>query len=631
VGEHASFPVRTPTNPVFTKAIETLGSRIEDAWQRVQYDDDAFAEIAQRALTEERLHERYTARDVIREGITAPLTVPQIDAQAKFGQPPVTLFRNARFYVAVLFWVDSTTSVHEHGFSGAFSVLGGASLHVRYGFAPQVRVNSRLGVGKIAQKGASILEHGAVQRIAAGPQGAHALFHLERPSATVLVRTHADPRAQPQLTYHWPCYAIDPFFEDPALGRKCQLLRLIHDTDKDSLPPIASELLASLDLESAIRVLLYLRQLNLSDPVMLHLGAVAAAPHGALGEGLKGLVEAGHHETRLLALRRRVFDRERRLLLAFLLNRLPAAGAIALVARKYPADDPADLVAAWTASLLEDVGGMEASSFVRRAIRLLLAGDGVAAGRRLVEEFAIATDDDRTAATALLRTLTDSPLLATLLTGPTCGSGREEAGQEVAPPPWSVEASAAPVLVVRDYLSPEACRLLRAAYDEGLQEGRFAPHGTDKTDIGLAQVTDEAAARLSLDVAERLRAHFALPPLYIDYCAYTRLRPGGSHPLHSDAVTLDGRPNHTRWRIASAMLYLSDGETDFAGGGLHFPWLGIKITPRVGLLVGFLTTLDYQHEVPPVTSGMRDALAIWFMPASGSDPEAAVARLPGSG
>jgi hypothetical protein len=419
VDPRARYVDETPARGRFATAIEDLASRIEREWQRLNYDDDAFPELARRVLTEERMHERYSTRDVLREAVTAPLAFPQIDLQSKFGQPPVVYFRNARFYVAVLFWVDSTTSVHEHGFSGAFSVLGGSSLHASYRFTRRKAVNSRLSLGEIVRTGARILERGAVEEIVGGPRGAHALFHLERPSATLIVRTHSDPRARPQLAYHWPCYAIDPFFEDEAIGRKCQLLRLVHETDRDSLKGLAAGLLASLDIESAVRVLLFLRQLNLSVETGLELASVVARRHPELGEGLAQMVEEGHRQDRLVGLRQRVFDPERRLLLAFLLNRLSASEVNALVARKHPGGDPAELVAGWIVSLLRDAGGMQGSPQVGRAIRLLLATeDPGVASQRFAAELDAATDADREAAAALMRVLSDSPLLSTLLAAP---------------------------------------------------------------------------------------------------------------------------------------------------------------------------------------------------------------------
>jgi hypothetical protein len=427
VDTRAVYGDETQTKWSFTAAIVDLANRIEARWQRVQYDDDAFADIAQRALTEQRLHERYDTGDVLREAITGRLLVPQVDIQATFGQPPITYFRNSRFHVAMLFWLDSTTSIHEHSFSGAFSVFGGSSLHVRYGFTPRKRVNSRLAVGDIVRKGADILKHGAVQKIVAGSQGAHALFHLERPSATLIVRTFTDGRAHPQFSYHWPCYAIDPFFEDHAIGRKCQLLRLLHQSDEDSFRNLATELLASLEFESAVRVLLFFRQLNLSLPLALELASTAADRHRELGEGLVQLVEAGYREDALMRLRRRVLDPERRLLLAFLLNKLSAIEVNALVASKYAGSDPVDLVSAWIASLLTDLGGMDGSPVVIRAIHLLLDSDNLsAASQRLSAELDIAAGAERDGVLALMRILSDSPLLSSLFAFPAHASRRGE-------------------------------------------------------------------------------------------------------------------------------------------------------------------------------------------------------------
>jgi hypothetical protein len=427
LGTRASYGDETLTKRSFTAAIGDLADMIETAWRRVQYDDDAFADIAQRALTEQRLHERYDTGDVLREAITDRLLVPQVDIQATFGQPPITYFRSSRFYVAMLFWLDSTTSIHEHGFSGAFSVFGGSSLHIRYGFTPRERVNSRLALGDIVRKGANILKRGAVQKIVAGPQGAHALFHLERPSATLIVRSFMDGRAHPQLTYHWPCYAIDPFFEDHAIVRKCQLLRLLHQTDEDSFRYLTTELFAALEIESTVRVLLFLRQLNLSVPLALELASVAADRHRELGQGLVQLVEAGYREDGLMRLRRRVLDPEGRLLLALLLNRLSSTEVNALVASKYPGSDPVDLVSTWIASLLTDLGGMDGSPIVSRAIRLLLDSDNLAAAsQRLSAELDVAPGAERDAVVALMRVLSDSPLLSSLFAFPARVSHRGE-------------------------------------------------------------------------------------------------------------------------------------------------------------------------------------------------------------
>ena len=63
------------------------------------------------------------------------------------------------------------------------------------------------------------------------------------------------------------------------------------------------------------------------------------------------------------------------------------------------------------------------------------------------------------------------------------------------------------------------------------------------------------------------------------------------------------------------MLYLSEQGDEFDGGLIRFPKLKSEIVPRAGMLVGFLTGLEYQHEVTPVAHGQRDAVAFWFKTA----------------
>ncbi len=177
------------------------------------------------------------------------------------------------------------------------------------------------------------------------------------------------------------------------------------------------------------------------------------------------------------------------------------------------------------------------------------------------------------------------------------------------------------LLTVPGYVTPHYCEWLRTGYTGAMANG-LTPRGRLTTDTPLAGVIPSAPA-LADAVRQRLEEFFPqLPPLRPDYVAYTRCAPGGRHPLHADAVKPDGSPNHTPHRVASAMLYLTDHGTDHAGGVLRFPGLGVEVEPRAGLLVGFLTSWDFRHEVTPVTAGERDAVAFWFRDATRATPAA---------
>lgn len=169
------------------------------------------------------------------------------------------------------------------------------------------------------------------------------------------------------------------------------------------------------------------------------------------------------------------------------------------------------------------------------------------------------------------------------------------------------------LLTVPSFLSAAECVVLRQQYAAGLAAKRFMPRGTNSTDTALSGVNPAFVEPIAGRASQLLLEQWPeLPALELDYLAYTRMTIGGRHNLHADGFKLDGTPNHTPQRIATAMVYLSDGQSDFAGGLIRFPGLRAEIVPRVGLLVGFLTTVEFAHDVTPVASGVRDALAVWF-------------------
>ena len=88
---------------------------------------------------------------------------------------PLVVYRGDGFYIELLIWVDGSTSIHQHGFSGVFRVIEGSSLHSVYNFRPTRRINSRALVGDIRFISLNYLKTGDQRRITSGPGGlAHA-------------------------------------------------------------------------------------------------------------------------------------------------------------------------------------------------------------------------------------------------------------------------------------------------------------------------------------------------------------------------------------------------------------------------------------------------------------------------
>ena len=205
--------------------IPALGARVQKAWDAAERDEKALPDIALDALKDFEPPE-FRLEDVSRFILTTKTAQP---ARARvFSDMPINVHRGDGFYIEILIWVDGTTSIHQHSFSGAFLVLHGSSLHSAYRFEEARRINSRARLGRITCDGMEYLGRGDRRRITSGPGGlAHALFHLARPSVTLVIRTDNDPDAQPQLSLHPPRLAVDPRTTDRLDEPMRRWLRLL--------------------------------------------------------------------------------------------------------------------------------------------------------------------------------------------------------------------------------------------------------------------------------------------------------------------------------------------------------------------------------------------------------------------
>ncbi len=331
------------------RPFDELGLRIEDALALRDFDEGALPEIATRALIEARLHETVRGDDVLRHVLRARHLPPQRDLSGVFGEPPVTVFVGRRFYIDVLFWRDGSTSIHRHGFQGAAMVLEGGSLHARWRFHPEDRVNSALLLGRCELLGCELLRRGDVFAIT--PELTHGLFHLERPSATVVVRTVSEQDVGPQYDLHPPGLALDPFFTDALQERRGQVLRLLRETAPERFREEALELAAASDLMS-LHQLMTVSQLSEEDPALLEALAQAARPrHGARVDRLLPAVRERTRRSAILGLRAKVQDPGQRFFLALLLNLPDRASILGMVARWAPEADPLERVWGWLLAL----------------------------------------------------------------------------------------------------------------------------------------------------------------------------------------------------------------------------------------------------------------------------------------
>lgn len=310
-----------------------LGQMIRGRWQAQNFSPDAFPGIATAAL-----QERSPAANVDVEALIHEFLLEDeqpLQSASGFGQPELIVFDDPRFYIQVLFWLEGTTDIHQHKFSGAFHVLAGSSIHAHFEFERPERITAHFRLGELRMRQIRLLETGSTEAIHSGPGFIHSLFHLDTPSLTVVVRTHTDPGTGPQFTYLPPHLAVDPFQDDALTRRRNQLLDVLEQTGDERYPEIVREMLRALDFERGFFTLQngmgHLRALGEWDDTW----AVFAEKHGRLAEYVASTLEQIVQRDRLVEMRRSVTDTEHRFFLALLLSAPTRADLLGLVAQRF--------------------------------------------------------------------------------------------------------------------------------------------------------------------------------------------------------------------------------------------------------------------------------------------------------
>ena len=361
-----------------------LGRRVRERWQAADFSLAAFPDIAQAALEENPPAARVDLTALTRAFLRDD--EQSFQTGSGFGQPELIVFDDPRFYIQLLFWLDGTTQVHQHEFSGAFHVLQGSSLHAEFAFANVRPVTAHFRLGDLQLTGTELLETGRTVPITSGAGSIHSLFHLETPSVTVVVRTHSDPGTGPQFTYLPPHVAVDPFFSDALTTRRLQLLDVLDRTGAEDYGEIVRGMVAALDYERGFFTLQNCLDALRQRGEWEETWNVFAEKHGALAAYAAPTLEEILWRDRLVNLRSSIEDADHRLFLALLLNVSQASDILRLVAGRFPGD-PVTTVLGWAEELSEssDAGTWILDAAMRPlpagvAGELYLAGDKLARG-----------------------------------------------------------------------------------------------------------------------------------------------------------------------------------------------------------------------------------------------------------
>lgn len=292
--------------------------------------------------------------DLVDYVLGAEALCKQADLDARFAEPPLSLYNGGHFDISALTWLDGTTSIHQHAFCGAFHVLAGSSIHSRYRFRAWETPEShqRAIAGDLELIDIEVLRAGDTRVIRRGASLIHALFHMIRPSVTIVIRTITDePGAEVQYDYRWPGLAHDPFHKHAPTLRKLQYLRMLRALDAAAFPSHLARVLPEADLNLAYTVV--------SEQVLVGGDAGEARRLAALctrlTPGERALLHRAAHgdllSRTLIDLRRKLHEPQHRLLLALLLNVFDRRELLRLVQRETGCADPISQVCTWIAEM----------------------------------------------------------------------------------------------------------------------------------------------------------------------------------------------------------------------------------------------------------------------------------------
>lgn len=328
-----------------------LGRAVLERWKRDNFSLQKFPDIARTALEKRPPAKHVNLAPFMRDFLLDEDQPFQTDSE--FGEPEIVAFSHPRFYIQLLFWMDGTTAIHQHEFSGAFHVMHGSSIHAHYEFTKATSITPYLRVGNLGVKQMELLETGRTVPIVSGQRDIHSLFHLDSPSVTVVVRTQHDPGTGPQFNYMPPHVAIDPHFSDKLTLRRKQLLDVLEQAEESGYADVVMEMIADLDFERGFSILHhcmpYLEQIGEWQPVIKQF----EKKHGHLAAGVAATLKEDARRSILKSLRSTITRPEHRFFLALLMNAPTRADLLALVKQRFPKKNPSGVVLGWIEELTE--------------------------------------------------------------------------------------------------------------------------------------------------------------------------------------------------------------------------------------------------------------------------------------
>lgn len=119
------------------------------------------------------------------------------------GNQILRLYEDDEITLNIHHWPDQITNCHCHEFSGAFRVIRGEALHLKWKFETSKKLLSTIEIGKLIMESQRVIDSNMVEKIYPGRDKLiHQLIYLQRPAYSVVLRTKKIPGYQMDDFYY---------------------------------------------------------------------------------------------------------------------------------------------------------------------------------------------------------------------------------------------------------------------------------------------------------------------------------------------------------------------------------------------------------------------------------------------
>lgn len=351
---------------VVPKYFDQLGRCVSTEWSRHGRSLSSLPEASETALHKVDVPPTVTCQSILLHAAACQNLPPQSSRTDTFGQPPLILYHGDDFYIQALVWMEGSTAVHDHKFSGAFRVLEGTSLHIRHAFRHgEMVLDDRILLGRLSQETPEVLRPSDIRRIEPGYDLVHGLFHLEMPTVTIVVRNDDSHLGRPQYNYMRSGIAYDALSTDRRWTKRMMSIDSLLRLDLDAAWDVSRDIVHRGEIWDGFQLLLRLIARRGWDEPCGELTDIFTRRVPAL----KGWLQLGltdQDQIRRVLLRRAMLrDVHHRVFLALLAN-LPDPRATAEVVHQLYPDRPAsEVLLDWAEELsnpaLKGVSGLRMS------------------------------------------------------------------------------------------------------------------------------------------------------------------------------------------------------------------------------------------------------------------------------